>query len=44
MILSLEYISDLEKFKEELPSKGKFYSFLTGREDSDIEYKHVPKA
>ena len=26
-----EYISDFEKFKEELPSKEKFYSSLTDR-------------
>ena len=27
---SYEYMSDFEKFKEELPSKEKFYSSLTG--------------
>ena len=32
-----EYMSDFEKFKEELPSKEKFYSSLTG------ENKHVLK-
>ena len=26
-----EYISDFEKFKEELPSKEKFYGLLTDR-------------
>ena len=26
-----EYMSDFEKFKEKLPSKGKFYSSLTDR-------------
>ena len=26
-----EYMSDFEKFKEELPHKDKFYSSLTGR-------------
>ena len=27
-----EYISDFEKFKEQLPSKEKFYSLWTGKE------------
>ena len=27
-----EYISDFEKFKEQLPNKEKFYSLLTGKE------------
>ena len=26
-----EYMSDFEKFKEQLPSKEKFYNLLTGR-------------
>ena len=26
-----QYTSDFEKFKVELPSKGKFYSLLTGK-------------
>ena len=30
-----EYMSDFEKFKEKLPSKGKFYSSLTGKKISD---------
>ena len=34
-------MSDFEKFKEELPSKEKFYSWLTGRKISDKEYEHV---
>ena len=38
-----EYMSDCEKFKEQLPSKEKFYSLLTGKEISDKEYKHVPE-
>ena len=38
---TFEYISDFEKFKEELPSKEKVYSFLTDRKISDKEYKHV---
>ena len=36
-----EYISDFEKSKEELPSKEKFYSSLTGIKISDKEYEHV---
>ena len=36
-------MSDFEKFKEELPSKGKFYSLLTGKTIRDKEYDHVPK-
>ena len=36
-----EYMSDFEKFKEELPSKEKFHSLLTGKKISDKEYKHV---
>ena len=37
-----EYRSDFEKFKEELPSKEKFKSFLTKRKINDKEYEHVP--
>ena len=29
-----------EKFKEELPSKEKFHSSLTGKKISDKEYRH----
>ena len=36
-----EYISDFEKFKEELPSKETFYSSLTHRKVSDKEYENV---
>ena len=39
-----EYMSDFEKFKEELPSKEKFYSSLTEKlvtKISDKEYEHV---
>ena len=32
---------DFEKFKEELPSKEKFYSSLTNRKIHDKEYEHV---
>ena len=38
-----EYMSDFEKFKEELPCKEKFYSSLTGKKISDKEYDHVHK-
>ena len=37
-----EYMSDFEKFKEELPSKEKFYSSLTDRKFSNKDYEHVP--
>ena len=35
-----EYMSDCKKFKEELPSKERFYISLTGRKISDKEYEH----
>ena len=38
-----EYMSDFKKFKEELPSKEKCYSLLTGKKISDKEYEHVLK-
>ena len=34
-------MSDFEKFKEELPSKEKFYSSLPGKRISVKEYKNV---
>ena len=34
-----EYINDFEKFKEELPSKERFYSSLTNRKINDEEYE-----
>ena len=34
-------MNGFEKFKEELPSKEKFYSSLTDRKISDKEYEHV---
>ena len=40
---SYEYMSDFEKFKEELPDKEKFCSFLTAKKISDKEYDHVLK-
>ena len=33
--LLYEYMTDIEKFKEELPSKEKFYSSLTDRKTTD---------
>ena len=36
-------MSDFEKFKEQLPNKGKFHSFLTGKKSSDKECKHILK-
>ena len=36
-----ENMSDFEKFKEELPSKEKFYSSLADRKISDKKYEHV---
>ena len=38
-----EYITDSENFKEELPSKDKFYSSLADRKISGKEYDHVLK-
>ena len=38
-----EYMSNFEKFKEELPSKKKFCSLLTGKQISDKEYDIVLK-
>ena len=36
-----EYMTDCERFKEQLPIKGKFYSSLTDKKNGDKEYKHV---
>ena len=36
-----KYICDFENFEEELPSKEKLYSWLTGKKISDKEYEHV---
>ena len=38
-----ECMSGFEKFKEELPSKEKFYSLLMGKKISNKEYEHVLK-
>ena len=40
-VFSYEYTSDFKKFKEELPSKEKFYSSLTVTKISNKEYEHV---
>ena len=37
-------MSDFEKFKEELPSKEKFYRSLTDKNISEQEYEYVLKA
>ena len=34
-------MSDFQKFKEELPSKEKFYNSLTDRKISNKEYENV---
>ena len=36
-------MNDFEKFKEQLTSKEKFYSLLTGKKISDKEYERVLK-
>ena len=38
-----EYMSNFEKFKEELHSKEQFYGSLTGKKFSDKEHDHVLK-
>ena len=38
-----EYMSDFEKFKEQLPSEEKFYGSLAGKKISDKDYEHVLK-
>ena len=38
-----EYMTDLGKFKEKLPSKQKFNSSLTGKKINDKDYKDVLK-
>ena len=40
---SCEYMSDFKKFKEQLPSKEKFYSSLTRKKVSYKAYEHVLK-
>ena len=41
VVYPYEYMNDFGKFKEELPSKEKFYSSLTGRKINDKEHEHV---
>ena len=36
-------MTDFKKFKEQLPSKEKFYSSLTGKKISNKEYDYVLK-
>ena len=38
-----EYMRDFQKFKEQLPSKEKFYSLLTCKKSSGKECEHVLK-
>ena len=38
-----KYMNDFEKFKEQLPSKGKFYISLTGKKITDEDYENVFK-
>ena len=36
-----EYMTDLDEFKEELPSKEKFYSSLSNRKINEKEYDQI---
>ena len=36
-------MTDSKKFKEQLPSREKFYSFLTGKKISSKEYDYALK-
>ena len=38
-----EYMNDFEKFKGQLTSKEKFYSYLMSKKITDKEYQHVLK-
>ena len=38
-----EYMTDFKRFKEQLPSKEKLYSSLTGQKISNKEYDHILK-
>ena len=40
---SYEYMTDFKRFKEQLPSKEKLYSSLTGQKISNKEYDHILK-
>ena len=39
-----EHIRNYEKFKEQLPNREKFCSFLTSKKNSDKDYEHVLKS
>ena len=41
MLDLVKHMSDFEKFEEQLPSREKLYSLLTGKKISDKEYEHV---
>ena len=41
--MTYEYMTDFKKFKEQLPSKEKFYISLTGKIISNKEYDHALK-
>ena len=36
-----EYVSNFEKFKDQLSSKENIYSLLTDRKITDREYEHI---
>ena len=36
-----EYMTDFGRFKEQLPSNEKFYSFLTSKKVNDKEYEQI---
>ena len=38
-----EYMTDFKRFKEQLPSKEKLYSSLTGKKISNKKYDHILK-
>ena len=38
---SYEYMTDFEKFKEELPRKERFYSSLTDKKITDKKFEHI---
>ena len=38
-----EYMTDFKRFKEQLPSKEKLYSLLTGKKISNKKYDHILK-
>ena len=38
-----EYMTDFKRFEEQLPSKEKLYSSLTGKKNSNKKYDHILK-